>query len=95
MRVYVADILGGKARALEGEAHAPRRALPSGGRGGHVVGVGVHAVADYLGVNPRAPLLRALHLFEDEHAGAFAYYKAVSLLVKGPTCRRRRAVARG
>ena len=53
------------------------------GRRGDVVRVARHPVADELGVDPRAALLRGLHLLEDDQAGALADDEAVAVPVPG------------
>ena len=53
-----------------------------------------HAVAHDLGQNRRAPPLRALQLFQNQNAGAFAHHESVPLLVPGPRRPLRFVVAR-
>ena len=60
------------------------RAVAVLGRRGDVVRVARHAVADDLGVDPRAAAPRVLELLEDQDAGAFADDEAVAILVERP-----------
>src|ERR1017187_2802049 len=82
VRIHVVDGIGGAARGSHRHAHGARGAfvLRRGLR--HVVRVGRRAVAGHLGVDRRAPALRAGERFEDQHARALAAHEAVAPAVK-------------
>ena len=63
--------------------HAAIGAVAVLGRGGDVIGVAGHAVADDLGIDLGAARLGVLELLEHDDAGALAHDEAVAVLVIG------------
>ena len=75
--------LGTEAGVGDRRAHDADGAVAGGLGGGDVMGVGAHAVAHHLGVDPRAARDRRVHLLEHQDAGAFREHEAVAPAVPG------------
>mgnify|MGYP000603166431 CR=1 FL=1 len=65
-----------KPGAAQGVAHRAEGAVAVLGRRRQMVGVARHAVADHLGVDLRAALLRVFEILGNQHAPAFAEHQA-------------------
>ena len=83
VRVDVADPLGLDVRTPQRRAHHVGDAGGLGLRLRHVVRVVRAAVAEHLGVDPRAALLGRLEIFEDEHAGTFPHHESCARRIEG------------
>ena len=83
MRIDIVDIGGIDAGALHRRHHAAIGPVAVLGRRGDVEGVARQAVADDLGIDPGAPRLGVLELFEHHDARALAHHEAVAVAVIG------------
>ena len=81
VRVDVVDLVGVEFRGPERVRHGAVAARAVRRRCGHVVGIAAHAVADDLGVDVGAPLLRVLVLLQHDHARTFPHHEPVARLV--------------
>ena len=89
MRIDIVDVGGRKSGVLDGERHALRLILAVRRRTRDVVGVGVRAVADKLGVDVCAALLGVLQAFQNDETRALAHHEAAAVLVEGARGMRR------
>ena len=82
VRVDQVDLVGRHAAPLEGHLHRPGRAVPPVDRLDHVPAVGRRAVADDLGVDPRAARLGQFEVLEEQRARALAEDEPVARRVE-------------
>ena len=63
--------------------HAAERAVAIFGRGGDVMGIARHAIAQNLGINPCPARLRMLQRLQHHHPRPFAHHKAIAVGIIG------------
>ena len=79
--VQVIDLVGINPGIAHGRDHGASRTVHIGR--GHMTGVGAHAKASQLGVNPGATGFGVFVLFEHHHTAALAQHKTVAVFVPG------------
>ena len=83
MRIHILDLLWRDTGAGKGSLHGAEGAVMAFSRGGDVIGVTTHAIADHLAVNLGTARLGVLQFFQHQHAGTFAHDKAITRFIPG------------
>ena len=83
MRIDVLNLMRLNARVANRVPHHAETAIAVFARGGDVVRIARHAVADHLGKDCRTALFRVLVLFQNQDARAFANDEPIAVFVPG------------